>query len=166
MDVVANWTRIDVLKMIFLYLPTEKAFYYTFLAVWVLRALFAYNLDSAASWWAQIIAIGITSIPVFVGCWVVLTALLLIYMQFTPGILGTHYFSITDEGLIEQTEVGETFTKWVSVTSVAKRHDAIYVGIHWASLYIIPAESFATEQAFDTFYRQLREKKDNVRKGL
>ena len=82
----------------------------------------------------------------------VLLAFSLGYAKKTPGTLGKHKFSITHEGLLEETQYNRTLTKWAGIKTLYKTRSVIYVGISSYLYHVIPFRFFGSKEDFDSFY--------------
>ena len=79
----------------------------------------------------------------------------------TAGILGPHEFELREDGLFERTSANETLTKWSAVKSVTRRSDFIYVEAGPSFFHLIPRRSFATDDAFENWYREVSRRTGN-----
>lgn len=73
------------------------------------------------------------------------------------GVLGTHNYTITGEGLFECTEANEALVKWSGICSVKITKNHIFVGINSYLFHVLPKRSFSTEKEYCEFGEALLE---------
>ena len=74
-------------------------------------------------------------------------------MKRRRGILGEHCIELSEEGLREQTEVNDSFSRWESIDLIKANKKYIYYCIGYACLGI-PKRAFETEQEAERFFRK------------
>lgn len=69
------------------------------------------------------------------------------------GQLGRHRLMLDEDGLTENTAVGESRTRWAGVDRVEQSRDYIYIYTSPAAAHVVPKRAFANPEAADAFYR-------------
>jgi hypothetical protein len=86
-----------------------------------------------------------------------ITAILLIFIyRRDRGFLTEHSITISDRGLIEETEVNRTEVKWTAITRVVRTRRYILVFLSPIMAHIIPRRAFADSAECDRFYSELQ----------
>src|SRR5215203_815748 len=62
------------------------------------------------------------------------------------GQLGSHKVSLSEEGLVESTVVGESHTSWAGLHRVEQDEQYIFIYTSQAGAHIIPKRAFSTSQ--------------------
>lgn len=78
------------------------------------------------------------------------------------GVLGPHSLELTDEGLVESTEVNRSLFKWGSSFRVRETARYVYIYISETNFHLVPRSSLAPPGALDHFLLQLRAKLNPV----
>jgi len=82
-------------------------------------------------------------------------ALLNISFRKHRGVLGRHTLQITDEGLIERTDVNEAITKWAGLHKVASGPKYLYIYVTESNAHIVPKRYF-TSHGIEGFAGEIR----------
>lgn len=71
-----------------------------------------------------------------------------------PGVLGTHEYVFTDEGLVERTSANETLMKWGGVRAVRRNPHLLQIEVAPGLFHLIPRRAFANESDYEVFCEQ------------
>lgn len=74
------------------------------------------------------------------------------------GILGKKRFTITEEGLVEDSHVNRNIQRWHGIKSIELNDNAIFVFVDNIAAYIIPKRYFKNERAMEAFVGLMRQK--------
>ncbi|MBR7800120.1 YcxB family protein [Undibacterium fentianense] len=72
-------------------------------------------------------------------------------IQLGDGILGDHYYAVTEQGLMERTSVNETLINWSGVKRVERDKQSVLIELVSGAFHLIPKNAFtsiAEENAF------------------
>ena len=70
----------------------------------------------------------------------------------TPGILGEHIITITEEGLREKTAINDSFHDWLGVIDILENQNYIFIFTEEIRAYIIPKKAFADPETAKNFF--------------
>jgi hypothetical protein len=89
-------------------------------------------------------------------------ALLQLLQQERPGRgqLGRHRLVLTDAGLAESTDVGESRTTWAGVHRLEENPEYIFIYTAAAAAHVIPKRAFRDEQEAERFYQFSKTRKE------
>ena len=103
------------------------------------------------------IAFAIPAVFLFQWCldrWLIRRTILQLLADERPGKgqLGRHRIALSEQGLVETTDVGESHTSWGGVDRV--EHDPHYIFIYTspAAAHVIPKRAFGRPEEADAFY--------------
>jgi hypothetical protein len=74
-----------------------------------------------------------------------------VYGQGKNRILGKHKVTITCEGILDTTEVGQSSINWKAVDDVVSNEQHLFILVKTADPYIVPRRAFADEATFKQF---------------
>jgi len=74
------------------------------------------------------------------------------------SILGKKTITVTDEGLISESENSKTIQKWSGIRSIEQNDDMIFIFVDKIAAYIIPKRFFNDQIHIDSFLKKLDEK--------
>jgi hypothetical protein len=72
------------------------------------------------------------------------------------GVLGTHEFALTNEGIWEKTSANESLVKWLSIKSIRATGRAFLIELPMGSLHIIPFRAFADKAECEHFLHEFK----------
>ncbi len=84
------------------------------------------------------------------------------FMQRQKGVVGRHTMEISDQGLIERTDVNETLHKWPGVTRVLTLFGYLYIYVGDNNSFAIPRRGFAPGE-LENFETELRQHMEQSR---
>jgi len=87
--------------------------------------------------------------------WQTLWALGSILFRKYRGVLGRHTLQITDEGLIERTDVNEAIHKWAGVHKIVSGPKYLYIYVTELNAHMVPKRYF-TSHGIEGFEGELR----------
>jgi len=76
------------------------------------------------------------------------------------GQLGRHTLSLSEDGLIERTAVGESRTAWTGVDRVEQDRAYIFIYTSAAAAHVIPKRAFRSAEEAERFYQLSRASKE------
>lgn len=79
-----------------------------------------------------------------------------------PGVLGEHTIELTEDGLIESTNVNRTEARWAGICKVVRTNKYLLVYLGRSEAHLIPRRAFATEDDCDRFYTFCCVKRDEA----
>jgi hypothetical protein len=114
------------------------------------------------------IAVALPVVFLFQWCldrWLIRRVILQLLKEEKPGKgqLGKHRIVLSEAGLAESTEVGESRTSWAGVDRVEQDPHYIYVYTSPAAAHVIPKRAFKDPQEAETFYHLSRAGKEAAR---
>lgn len=74
------------------------------------------------------------------------------------SVLGKRKYSITDEGLLEETSTTSSMQKWEGIKSVEENRDLIFLFTDKIAAYFIPKRSFSSAEEMEQFIKVVKEK--------
>lgn len=77
------------------------------------------------------------------------------------SILGNKKFTITDEGLLEETETNKNLQKWKGIKSIETNDNSVFIFVDNIAAYIIPKRFFKDETEQENFIKTMEEKIGN-----
>ncbi len=110
---------------------------------------------------AKLVGFAIFYLTTFLFLQVVL-ALALAYGQKHRGVVGRHTLEITEQGLIESSEVNETLHKWAGILRVFSLLGYLYIYVGENNSHPIPKRAFPPGQLED-FEREVNERVQRAR---
>jgi hypothetical protein len=165
MQVSTDIRRSDLIAFNLYLLPRTKA-NYIFVGL-VAAGVFVYLLMTKRHASGDSIAIAaVTSLVaaaagLFAGFVISLLFILLTSTE-KGGILGTHTYQLTPEGLRESTPLNVALQKWAAIQSVGKSPNFIYLRINSYLFHLIPRRSFDSQQEFEAFWANVRKFRENA----
>jgi hypothetical protein len=78
------------------------------------------------------------------------------------GILGSHIYRLTPEGLHESTPVNVALQKWAAIQSVGKSPNFIFLRINSYLFHLIPRRSFDSQEEFESFWANVRKFRESA----
>lgn len=80
----------------------------------------------------------------------------------TKSMLGEHSLTLTDEGVIEKNNSGETKTNWSSIEKIVQTDEHLYIYIDSIKAYIVPIKAFKGESEKQYFLNEIRKYRPNL----
>ena len=74
------------------------------------------------------------------------------------SVLGKKTFTITDEGLLEESDSNTNLQKWKSILSVESNKKAIFIFVDKIAAYVIPKRHFENDTEAEKFLSLLKHK--------
>ena len=78
------------------------------------------------------------------------------------GVIGKHTLQITDEGLIERTDVNEAISKWAGLHKVVSGPKYLYIYVTESNAHIVPKRYFPSH-GIEGFAAELRSRAAKAR---
>lgn len=159
MEIEANITRFDLLKMQIHLLFNSKESLYNFLICFFIVGAFAWKRVEETGLVFMLVVAFLTSLFiyfVFVG---LNCAFQLVFSNKKNGFIGNQSFRLTDWGFEERNRGTETKTSWANVGRIYKAKNALYLQITGYRLHIIPRSSFASCEEFLDFTSKIEKLK-------
>ena len=153
-------TKADLLRFNIRYIATAS-FTYKYMVAVVLAVIayicFSRGMPSTAITWLILIAgallAGLLATLVYsawcIGC-------VLIMSKESNGVLGTHEYTLKEEGLFEKTIANETLHKWGALGKVSVAGPDLLLQVTGYLYHVFPRKSFATAEQRSEFERLLR----------
>jgi hypothetical protein len=79
------------------------------------------------------------------------------------GVLGHHHLSLTEEGLREITDVGESFKQWSGIEKVDAIADHILIFTQVTAAHVVPRRAFSDAHAAEAFLAEARRLWDSAK---
>jgi len=117
---------------------------------------------------APLIAVLVTAVlayAIFISFFFVLQALFAlanIAFKKHRGVIGKHTLQITDEGLIERTDVNEAISKWAGLHKVVSGPKYLYIYVTESNAHIVPKRYFPSH-GIEGFAAELRSRAAKAR---
>jgi hypothetical protein len=111
----------------------------------------------------------ITAIVIYVAfsslffVWQTLWALVNISFRKHRGVLGRHALQITDEGLVERTDVNEAINKWAGLHKIVSGPKYLYIYVTEMNAHMVPKRYF-TSHGIEGFEGELRSRIDKAQR--
>ncbi|SDT91333.1 YcxB family protein [Halopseudomonas salegens] len=155
MQVTTNIRKMDLIRLNLLVLPRQRS---TYIGMLVL-ALFAFAVicwmsgfpQTTVNWVAALVgslAGGI--VGTLVGVVFSIVSILLM-SSVGNGILGEHVYTLSADGLHEQTVANEGLSKWSGIRQVEMAGQYLIFQISGYLFHIVPQRSFASRAGFEAF---------------
>ena len=163
MTITVTITRSDLFWVHIRAIPRVKSTYITLSIIWAL-IFFSRYLDDEKTYpiLALLFASFIVAFLLLLGMYVVSFLFYFLLGHKTTGVLGSHQYQITPEGLLEETDVNRTLTKWSGITNLLKTNQFLFVQISWYLFHIIPRRAFKSNEEFEDFYNEIRSRKNAI----
>ncbi len=68
------------------------------------------------------------------------------------GTLGTHTYSLNEQGLHETTKFNDALHKWTGIRSVEKSDSYIFIRINSYLFHLIPRRAFSSNKEYEEFW--------------
>lgn len=81
------------------------------------------------------------------------------------GVIGEHTLEITDEGLVESTEVNRSLSNWRTPFRIRETRRYVYIYISCGSAHVVPKAKPPLEGSVTEFIAELRSRIENFRKN-
>ncbi len=160
MTITVTITRSDLFWVHIQVLPRVKSTYITLSMIWAFVFFSSYLDDeNAHPILALLFATFIVAFLILLGIYVGSFLFYLLLGYKTNGVLGSHQYQITHEGLLEETDVYRTLTKWSGITNLLKTNRYLFVQISWYLFHIIPRRAFKTNEEFERFCSEIHNRK-------
>jgi hypothetical protein len=72
------------------------------------------------------------------------------------GVLGSHTLEITEEGLLEFTDVNRSLTKWAGMFRIRETPRYIYIYVSETNFHLVPRQRLVPPGSLDEFVTELR----------
>ena len=69
-----------------------------------------------------------------------------------PGVLCEHTIELTDDGLIETTEVNRSEAKWSGIFNVVRTRNYLLIYVGRTNAHLVPRHSFDSDLEYDKFF--------------
>jgi hypothetical protein len=102
---------------------------------------------------------------VFLVVWLVVMSLCVAVAMVSRAnrtLLTEHVVTLTDTGLIEETNLHRTEQKWAGITRLARTRRHIFAYVSQYAAHVIPRRAFSDPGAWDQFYAQLQARVQRV----
>lgn len=87
------------------------------------------------------------------------------FLRKDQGVLGEHTLEITDDGLIESTEVNRSLYNWRTTFRILETRNYAYVYISATHAHIVPKNPLLIDGSVDDFLAALRARIENCKHG-
>jgi len=97
--------------------------------------------------------------------WLVLMSILIAVAMVSKAnrtLLTEHIVTLTDTGLIEETQFHRTEQKWAGITRLARTRRHIFAYVSQYAAHVIPRRAFSDAGAWDQFYARLQARVQRV----
>lgn len=91
----------------------------------------------------------------FVGTITLIPLWLMILVRKHRGVLGEHILEVTDDGLLERTDVNETVHRWLGFHKMLGTRRYLFVYVTDTVVHVVPMRSFASEDVARSFQREI-----------
>ncbi|MFZ6720477.1 YcxB family protein [Undibacterium sp. Ji49W] len=118
----------------------------------------AFNLENFNFYLYILFVLGITISSVIINT--VITMLITLQTIISRGSereLGPHHVRLTEEGVVQETSVNMSMTKWVGINRVISNNRFIRIYFGSRSSYLIPRSAFPTMQESDKFLEMAKQ---------
>jgi len=78
------------------------------------------------------------------------------------SILGKRKYTITDEGLLEESEINNNLRKWSGIKTVDVNRNSVFIVVDTIAAYVIPKRSFKDDNEMNSFVQRVTEKIKNA----
>jgi YcxB-like protein len=153
--VVVDLTRSDLMSFSFRWLTKWPQLWEPFVVIFVLVVaylLYKHGLPEDGRKWFSFVMAGAGGgiVGLILG---VVFALLGVRLNAgkVPGLLGTHEYSFTPDGLLEKTQANETLIKWGGAHSLLRTESFLQINIAPGLAHILPQRAFSDRNAFEEF---------------
>ena len=152
MTITVTITRSDLFWVHVQALPRVKSTYIVLSIIWG-SLFFSRYLDDEKTYpiLALLFATFIVASLILLSMYVISFLFYFLLGSKTNGVLGNHQYQITHEGLLEETDVNRTLTKWSGITKILKTKRYLFVQISWYLFHIIPRRAFKNNEEFERF---------------
>jgi hypothetical protein len=157
--VVVHLRRRDLLRAQFQMLRRKRIFAMLFIAMLAVSAWDLHRFGSLPGNYAVAALVLTPTLIVAVAIlasFAIIAPLMLVRLGRTRGVLGEHAFEITDQGLREITEAGETRVAWGAARRVFRTRAFLFAVIHSRGIFLFPRRAFANASAYDEFWNALQ----------
>ena len=156
MTITVTITRSDLFWVHVQALPRVKSTYIILSIIWA-SLFFSRYLDdeNAHPILALVFATFIVASLILLSMYVISFLFYFLLGFKTSGVLGNHQYQITPEGLLEETDVNRTLTKWSGMTKLLKTKRYLFVQISWYLFHIIPRRAFKSNEEFESFCNEI-----------
>ena len=155
MKVDTNINKIDLIRLNLIILPRLKSSYIMILAI----SLFVFTyiawtngLPQSSKSWLNILLSSIAGGVIgLLGGFVFSMVSILFMSTKKNGILGIHEYTLTPEGLYEETKANKSLNKWKGINKVYIVSSYILFQISGYLFHIIPKRSFESSEDFNKY---------------
>lgn len=151
MEVALNITRSDLLKMSYYTLFRIQANYIWFAMIFICAGAGARDLVTQSGILIWLLFSALLSVVMYFLLFNIGVLVSLVFASAEKGFIGPTVYHLSDEFFIETTNGTETKTKWVSVHSIYKFKNYMFVRINGYRVHVIPKREFNNSQAFEQF---------------
>jgi len=141
------------LQMLFRHRSNLRAMVVMSLVVFVYLAI-SRSLDSPYNWGVAVFSSVVAGIGGILIGNVVGAIFILFNSNHKNGVLGVHSYEITEDGLLEVTDVNEGLNRWVGIESVIRSRDYLYIQISSYLFHVISRRSFSSDEQFEDFFSE------------
>jgi hypothetical protein len=155
MQITADIRRMDLAKFNIYCLPRLRA-NWIFVGI-VAVGVFVYTL--ATTFPTNVIALlGVAAVSFVVGVSALLAGFVVSFIWILStsteksGTLGTHIYSLSEQGLHEITKHNDALHKWTGIQSVEKSGTYIFIRINGYLFHLIPRCAFSSDKEYEEFW--------------
>lgn len=155
MKVNTDIKKIDLIRFNLIILPRLKSSYIMILAISLL--VFTYitwtsGLPQSSKGWLGIFFSSVAGGVIGLLCGFVFSMVSILFMSSkNNGILGKHEYTLTPEGLYEETKANNGLSKWEGINKVYIVSSYILFQISGYLFHIVPKSSFESSEAFNKY---------------
>ncbi len=129
-----------------------------YVAVVVIVLVFFYATEGWSSWPNALFSLAFLVACLALYAWLVRssaerTGRRLMKEGKNKGTFGQHTLKLSQDGVVETTEVGETRASWAGIERVAENETYIFIYLSSTSAHVIPKRSFASATQAEQFYQ-------------
>lgn len=155
MQISADIRRSDLAKFNLYCLPRLRA-NWIFVGV-VAAGVFVYTVATTALL-SAVALLGVAAVSVVAGVSALLAGFVVSFLWVLStsneksGTLGTHTYSLSEQGLHETTKFNDALHKWTGIQSVEKSDSYIFIRINGYLFHLIPRRAFSSDKEYGEFW--------------
>lgn len=157
MKATVELTRRDLAAINLYMLPRAKTNWYFVAILFVVFFIAGWSATKCCTP-HNVMVVALSALVGAIGGLLAGTVISLIFMSLIvgkkSGVLGVHHYTLSEQGLHEQTETNESLNKWSGIQSIIKTPNHILFQINSYLFHVLPRRHFQSSEAFAAFYEQ------------
>jgi hypothetical protein len=143
-----NITRIDVINTLFLGIHSSPFFPIS----WIVLSIYGSSINfTQGNIYLALFDFIYWILFCIIGIWLISFAYVFTSQKMSKGVLGTHKFTLRDDGLFEETKYSECLYRWNSIDKVVRFWKYIIVRVGGNQWHTFPIRSFYGEGDIEEF---------------